>query len=202
MTDIQERKKRLITYGMYCNFIKEVKHFDNMQTHFRILASTILLGSFAAIGFLFSIENLKIPFERPYAAVIVSLIGISSLLTLWHVDLKFYERLLVSNFAEAYRLEKENNWLPKVHHNMLFDTHKKDHPSNIAYYYIGCVVTLIMTIGLSISYDFYFIHKHVVLAFINLLLAFFLSLFFFFYIKKKTKKISDLLNDIKYTNGE
>nr|NGX36714.1 hypothetical protein [Candidatus Anoxychlamydiales bacterium] len=43
MDKAKEEKKKLIIYGMYCNFIKEVKHFDNIQTYFRILSSTILL---------------------------------------------------------------------------------------------------------------------------------------------------------------
>src|SRR3972149_5438965 len=108
MKDNKEKQDILIKYGMYCNFIKEIKHFDNLQTQFRLIASTVLLGSIAAVGFLFSIDSLKVPFERSYAALIVAAMGISSLYTLWRVDLKFYEKLLASNFAEAYRLEKEN----------------------------------------------------------------------------------------------
>ena len=198
----EENKKKLITYGMYCNFIKEVQHFDNLQTHFRLLSSTILLGSIAAIGFLFSLETLTIPLGKSFVALLVSFIGITSLLTLWYVDLKLYERLLVSNFAEAYRLEKENDWLPKVHHNMLFASHKKDHPSNLAYYYIGCVETLILTIGLTITYDLYIVHKHTIWAVIALAFTFVLGIIFYLIIKRKTQKINDLLIQIGYIKEE
>jgi len=198
----EENKKKLITYGMYCNFIKEVQHFDNLQTHFRLLSSTILLGSIAAIGFLFSLENLNIPLGKSFVALLVAFIGITSLLTLWYVDLKFYERLLVSNFAEAYRLENENDWLPKVHHNMLFASHKKDHPSNIAFYYIGCIETLTLTIGLTITYDLYLVHKHMFWAIFVLVLTFVLGVIFYVFIKRKTQKINDLLEQIEYIKEE
>ncbi|MFA6119331.1 MAG: hypothetical protein WCT85_06325 [Parachlamydiales bacterium] len=194
----EENKTKLIAYGMYCNFIREVQHFDNMQTHFRLLASTILLGSIAAIGFLFSIENINLPFEKTFAAFIVSLIGISSLYTLWHVDLKFYERLLVSNFAEAYRFEEIHKWLPKAHHNMIRASHKKDHPSNVAYFYIGCITTIILTIGLTASYDLYLVHNCKILSIISLISSVLVSIIIFIFMKKKTNKINDLLKEINY----
>ena len=198
MDKAKEDKKKLITYGMYCNFIKEIKHFDNLQTYFRILSSTILLGSIAALGFLFSIENFQITLQRIFSSFIILLIGISTLFSLWHIDLKFYERLLVSNFAEAFRLENENDWLPKVHHNMLFGVSKKDHPSNVAYYYSGCILTLTLTGGLMISCDFYFHHNFLVFAIATLILTAIVMIIFHVIIKKRTKKISDLMKEINY----
>ncbi|NGX56376.1 MAG: hypothetical protein K1060chlam5_00614 [Candidatus Anoxychlamydiales bacterium] len=194
----KEDKKKLIAYGMYCNYIKEIKHFDTIQTYFRILTSTILLASFAAVGFLFSIPKLDIPFERSISAILVSVIGIASIFTLWHIDLKFYQRLLMSNFAEAYRLEKENSWIPKVHRNMLFATHKKDHPSNIANYYIGCLFSITITIGFAISYNLYAIQKKTIYSIVSIVVALILMAIFCFYIKKKTFKITDFLKEIKY----
>ena len=194
----KEDKKKLITYGMYCNFIKEIKHFDNMQTYFRILSSTILLGSIAALGFLFSIQTFQIAFQRIFSSCVILLIGISTLFSLWHIDLKFYERLLVSNFAEAFRLENENDWIPKVHHNMLFGVSKKDHPSNVAYYYIGCILTLTLTGGLMIGYDFYFHHNFLVSTIVTLVITVIFMIAFHVIIKKRTKKISDLMKEINY----
>lgn len=198
MDNEEEKKKKLIVYGMYSNFIKEVKHFDKMQIYFRILTSTVLLGSFAAIGFIFSIAKLVVPFERSFSACLVSLIGITAIFTLWYVDLKFYEKLLVSNFAEAFRLEKEYAWLPKVHHNMLFASNKKDHPTNIANFYIGGISTLLITIGFAVFYDLYYVHNKHFLGFLSFFSTLLLICFFYFSIKKKTKSINELLAEIKY----
>ncbi len=200
--DREEGKKKLIIYGMYCNYIKEIKHFDNLQTRFRILGSTVLLGTIAAIGFLFSLQQLDLPYRRTLAASFVSIIGIVGLLTLWRVDLKYYERLLVSNFAEIFRLEAENDWLPRPHHNMLFGKHKQDHPSNVAFYYIGGVCTITLTIGLTITYDFYDVHHLPIFAFISGFMTIALMGFFYFFIKKKTKKRSNLLKELNYIEEE
>jgi drug/metabolite transporter (DMT)-like permease len=194
----KEDKKKLIIYGMYTNYIKEIKHFDNIQTYFRILTSTILLATLAAIGFLFSIQKLDFPFERSIAAILLSVIGLASIFTLWHIDLKFYQRLLISNFAEAFRLEKENKWIPKVHHNMLFSSHKKDHPSNIAYYYIGCISSLILTISITIGYNLYAEQIKYIYSVFVIFIAICLITFFYFYIKIKTRKINEFLKEMHY----
>ncbi len=194
----EDKDNKLLIYGMYSNFIKEIMHFDNMQTYFRILTSTVLLGSFAAIGFIFSVAKLTIPFERSFAASVIAVIGVTTLCTLWFVDLRFYERLLVSNFAEAYRLEKENQWLPKVHHNMLYAVHKKDHPTNIANYYIGGISILMITIGLAVFYDFYYIHNERIYGIGSFILSLIIVLIFYVMIRKRTKSIRELLKEAKY----
>ncbi|MBN2479712.1 MAG: hypothetical protein JXA94_05745 [Parachlamydiales bacterium] len=193
-----DNKKKLITYGMYNNFIKEIKHYDNLQTQFRLLSSTVLLGSLAAIGFLFSVKQLNIPFARSFAALIVGIIGITALFTLWHIDIKYYEKLLVSHFAEAFKLEKENDWLPKVHHNMVYKEHKKDHPSNVAYYYIGCIITLTLTLGCTVSWVIYKIHNLLMHSILTITLTVFFIIIFFVILKKKSDRISDLLKKLHY----
>ncbi|NGX56752.1 MAG: hypothetical protein K1060chlam5_00998 [Candidatus Anoxychlamydiales bacterium] len=198
MDEKEKPSKTLIRYGMYCNFIKEIKHFDIMQTFFRLISSTILLSSIAAIGFIYSFKTFSFPFQRTAATLMISIIGISTLITIWFVDLKFYEKILVSNFAEAFRMEKDFDFLPKVHHNMLFSVHKKDHPSNVAFYYIGCINTIILTIGCIMSYDFYSVHKIPIVSITILVIMLTLLFLISFIIKKKTNKISDLMKKINY----
>ncbi len=198
----EKDKKKLITYGMYCNHIKEIQHFDVMQTFFRVLTSTLLLASFAAIGFIFSLAQTHILFGRLFIVIMIGFIGISSFFTLWYLDLVFYERLLVSHFAEAFRLEKEHEWLPKVQHNMLFSVHKQDHPSNIVYYYIGCVLSLIITIGLVVSANFYYIHDLPMNSLYTIIATVSLMILSVWFLKKKTKRISDFMISINYIGKE
>jgi len=194
---MKEDKEKIIIYGMYCNYIREIKHYDSIQTHFRLLASTILLAAFAAIGFVFSTRMSALPFERSFVVLIIMAISSVTLIIFWNIDLVFYEKQLVSHFAEALKLENENDWLPKVHHNMLFGKHKKDRPSNIVYYYIGCICSIIFITGLIISLNFFHLHHRPILALIVILSALILIVLVIVILKKKTKRMLIFMKEIK-----
>jgi hypothetical protein len=142
----------LIIFGIYCNFIESIKHFDHLQTNFRIMASTALLATFAAIGFIFSAQNKILPTDVLFSAILICLIGLSAIITLWHLDLVFYERLYISSFSELFDLECKHHWLPQVHHNILDGQKTQEKAANVIYYYIGCGGSLILTTGITVSY--------------------------------------------------
>jgi len=192
-----EKQDRLLSYGMYCHYIKDIKHFEMMQTYFRIMTSSILLGCFVAMGFIFSSAGTHIPFERSLAQIFISLIGIGAMITLWRLDLIFYERLLTCNFYEALKLEEKHSFLPKVHHNILYKFEHYDKPSTIVYYYIGCISTLVLTSGLFTFYHFRLqstlVKGAIVFAIMITLILFSLLL------KTKTKKRIFLINKLMKT---
>lgn len=192
--------RNLIIFGMYSNFIRAIQHFDSMQTFYRIMASTFMLGSFAALGFLFSSENKNLPYQNILPVLLVCCIGVISMIALWYLDLIFYERLLSSNFAEALKMEREYDWIPKVHTNMLQGSTSKDKPSNIVYYYIGSISSLLLTGGLICVYV---LAKHGLLLQLLAMAGTFLVIFgISFYLKKRTKKIRDLLDSLHIYPGE
>lgn len=195
---MKNNKEKLISYGMYCNFIRDIKHYESIQTNFRLLASTILLGSLAAIGFIFSTKIGRLPYERIISVIIIKAISIITMIIFWNIDLKFYEKQLISHFAEVYRLESEYDYLPKVHHNMLHGVHKKDRPSNIVYYYIGCIFSIIITTALVVSLDFFQLHNKPVFGLIFIANSLILMSIIFFILKRKTKKIITLLHEIYF----
>lgn len=190
----KNEQERVLIFQMYSNFIQSIKHFDIMQTFYRLMASTFLLGSFGAIGFLFSTQNKNLSYENIFPVILICCIGMASILSLWHLDLIFCERLLISNFAEAIKLEEKNDWLPKVHHNMLYGIHSQDKPSNVLYFYIGSGSSLLLTTGVvvitSMSYHDLWARSVV------LIITFVLILMLYFYLKSRTKKIKDLLKRI------
>ena len=147
-----KRESHLVLYLAYSNCIQAIKHFENVQTTFRVMTSTILLATFVGIGFIFSGENRQLPIDSFIAVAIVCSIGIAGIYALWHLDLIFYERLLTSFFAEAYDIEDRSNWLPKIHHKMVAGRLGEDKAKNLVFFYIGCGSTLIVTAGLVGTY--------------------------------------------------
>lgn len=190
----KEEKEKLIIYGSYSSYIHGIQHFDNMQNTYRMLTSTILLASFAAIGFMQSLKTTIFPFEKAIGILVIGIIGVASLLTLWHLDLIFYERLLMCNFAEAYKLECKYSWLPRVHYNMIHGKSAKDRPGNAVYFYIGCMASLVLMTGMLLSFH---AQKHSnILSIIFLILTFFTIGSIFIFLKMKTAKVRDLLNKL------
>jgi hypothetical protein len=93
------------------------RHFNDLQGKYRVMASTWLLATFAALGFIFTQTlNTRIPGELIAAGIATaSAIGIS---LIWVLDLLVYHRLLAAAFAEGYELEQQYDWLPCIHTNM------------------------------------------------------------------------------------
>lgn len=183
--------ERVIVYKMYSNFILSIKHFDVMQTFYRTMASTFLLGTFAAIGFLFSRQNISLSYENIFPLLLISAFGIASLFSLWHLDLIFYERLLVCNFEGALRLEKTHQWLPKVHHNMLKELSVQDKRTNVVYFYIGSITSLLLVDCILLVY---LLKKEGLFdQLIATITTAALVIIFSHYLKKRTKKMSTLI---------
>lgn len=116
--------------------IKEIgvqeRHFNNMCGKYKSLASTWLLSTFAAIGFLL-ISNVE-----PKALFIsaIAFAGSLGIFLLWLIDLKVYQQLLGANFVEGLSIEKKIDWLPKIRQN-IFNTQKTGSViSNLSWFYI------------------------------------------------------------------
>jgi ABC-type uncharacterized transport system fused permease/ATPase subunit len=92
------------------------RHFNQMQSVCRSLASTWLLATFAGIGYIFE------KFTANYgstgvsvAAALVALAGGTGISLLWIIDVVVYHRLLVAVAEQAKRLEAEHrNILPQL----------------------------------------------------------------------------------------
>ena len=104
-------------WKMYAEIGTIERHFNDLQSKYRVMASTWLLAAFTGIGFVFSKTlNTHIPEELIAAGIATaSAIGIS---LIWILDLLVYHRLLAAAFAEGYELEQQHSWLPCIHTNM------------------------------------------------------------------------------------
>jgi hypothetical protein len=93
------------------------RHFNDVQSSYRRLASTWLLADFAAIGFVISTKlNLLVPPELFIVALgIAGGVGICSI---WLLDLLLIQRLQDASFSQSRDLEEKHKWLPHVRTNM------------------------------------------------------------------------------------
>ena len=103
--------ERELTWKAAAELFAAERHFNQMQNHCRTLASTWLLAAFAGIGFLYKEQPF---FDTPLAAALVALAAAAGIFLLWILDVKVWHRLLLANSLAGYRIERENEWLPKV----------------------------------------------------------------------------------------
>ncbi len=124
------------------------RHFNEMQSRYRSLASTWLLATFAALGFVLSNENFEIPFPRLLAAAGLALAGATGIILLWILDLMVYHRLLEATYVEGLRFERLYRWLPKVRTNMWkTQSGKGVLPRVVWFYLIGAAILISIAIG-------------------------------------------------------
>lgn len=94
------------------------KHFNGLETNYRLLASTWLLGSMGTMGYLLtSLDTLSLNFW-----LLIGLIGFAAgvgILLLWILDMKVYHKLLEAVFIQGVLLEIKYDWLPKIRSDML-----------------------------------------------------------------------------------
>jgi len=188
------KDKKLRIFGVYIRIIDAIKHYDGVQTTYRTLSSTLLLSAFAAIGFLFSSKAAKLPFDKFIGVLFVCVTGLGALTILCVLDLFFQERLLIANFIEAIKLERDNKWLPTIHHDMLHNGIRHSAPNRKVFFYIGCSSCLIIFAGASLIYLFYSASLSLIIL-ISLLIVFFI-IFYSYFLLKITGRFDSLIKKI------
>ena len=147
------------------------RHFNELQGRYRVMASTWLLASFAALGFIFTQTlNTRIPGELIAAGIATaSAIGIS---LIWVLDLLVYHRLLAAAFAEGYELEQQHGWLPCIHTNMYNLHNGIGVLPKVVWFYLSGVTTMSLigstTLGLWLHEQYPTLFWSVLLGYIGL----------------------------------
>ena len=99
-------------WAMMLELGEQQRHFNQMQTQYRTIASTWLLATIAALGFVYSKEN--VPLSPDILAASLSVVAAIGIVLLWILDILVYHELLVVNFTQAERLESDYEWLTQV----------------------------------------------------------------------------------------
>jgi hypothetical protein len=111
---------------------EEERHFNTLQSVYRGVASSWLLATFGAVGFLLFDKDGHI--AHPWMAAAVCILGSFGVSLLWMLDLHIYHRLLVAAFDQGLALESKFKWLPQIRNTMLKHT-KGAVRKRLAWYY-------------------------------------------------------------------
>lgn len=182
--------KKSLVYASYSKVLQGGRYHGAIQTKYRVLCSSWLLATFAAVGFLLSKENL-LPLDHLLAAAIICVIGMIGIYILWYADTFVEELLLDINVVEGLRIEKENPWAPQIH-NTFLHLYKHTHARIVkVLFFIGCKSILMFTFGLTIA--FYFYKMSTFLTISSILFCIILNILSSKYMIAKAGKIQDFM---------
>jgi hypothetical protein len=124
------------------DYLKEIgvgeRHFNEIESKYRALASTWLLASFAGMGFVAT--SVGLPLSKEIVIFAISLAGTCGIQLLWVVDLLAYHHLLAAYYLEGLKIEASDPHLPQIGWNIwkqgIVETRLK-------LFYAGCSVALL-----------------------------------------------------------
>jgi|SRR5208283_2041290 len=125
---------------------EEERHFNQLQSVYRGLASSWFLATVGAIGFLLFNKDGKLVPQNYLFATVLCIAGMAGFVLLWVLDLQVYHQLLKSAFHEGLVLEQEFPWLPRIRTNMdVIDKKQNDASDHVLrklrlFYVIGTVL--------------------------------------------------------------
>ena len=88
-------------------------HFNNLCFKIRTLASTWLLATFAAVGFVLTKQG-DFFLQKPTIVILVCWAGAMGIFVLWILDLQVYQKLLNAWFDARKEIEEESRYLPQI----------------------------------------------------------------------------------------
>lgn len=123
-------------WSVYTEMGIEERHFNSLQSTYRTLASTWLLASFAAIGFVLSEKFIGCPFDKLLVVVAIGLMANIGIILIWNLDLNVYHPLLASAYRQGLNLEKTYPWLPQMRVNMMERMNNRGVVPRVVWFYI------------------------------------------------------------------
>lgn len=116
------------------------RHFNSIQEKYRVLTSTWLLATVAAVAYIF-VNKDHLPISPSVIASTIAFIGSIGVTLLWLLDVKVYQTFLSSFYEEGLILEQTQNWLPSIR-KRIRNRFKGKVPVLISIYYLGSMIFL------------------------------------------------------------
>jgi hypothetical protein len=121
------------------------KHFNGLETRYRLLASSWLLASLGACGYILQKEK-GMEFDKDLLIGLIGAMGSTGIFLLWLLDAKVYHKLLHCVFLQGINLEQQYSWLPKIRTDMLLSQETGD-VTRITGLYYTCSMLLLLIIA-------------------------------------------------------
>jgi hypothetical protein len=125
------------------------RHFNQIQSEYRKMASQWLLAAFGAIGLLLYSKDINTAtgLSPVLIASSVALATSVGILLLWHLDVHVYHRLLNACFKTGLDLESTHGYLPQIRTEM--NRNRKLVSQGLdRFYLIGLAVMTVVGLGL------------------------------------------------------
>ncbi len=126
------------------------RHFNQLQSMYRNMASAWLAATFAGFGWAFS-QSGQTFIDRDLMIAGISAAGAVGICLLWILDLLVYHRLLDACFVEGLTLEKAFPWLPPIRRNMMATQRGQGVLFRTVGFYVAPILLLIAISGGSTS---------------------------------------------------
>jgi hypothetical protein len=126
---------------LYLTIGESERHFNTIQSHYRLLASTWTLACIGGIGFVLTSEKISISLEKPIICFGIALASSVSILILWLIDIRVYQQLLSMFYNEGRVMEAVLPWLPQVRQETRL-RFRGSLPRLISWYYVSLFVFL------------------------------------------------------------
>jgi hypothetical protein len=100
-------------WAVMCELGEQQRHFNGLQSHYRTMASTWLLGALAGIGLIYS-DKVTMPVSPELVVAALAVAAAFGIVLLWMLDILVYHELLVANYEVGKTFESDYPWLPQV----------------------------------------------------------------------------------------
>ncbi len=129
------------------------KHFNDLQTEYRKLASTWLLASLGACGYVIKSSS-SLPYDHWYFVFGICIAASAGISILWMLDLRVYQKLLGAFFKEGFYLEMQHyKWLPPFRINIIASQKTGEIISKVQYYYFASI-SVLMALAIIALWNF------------------------------------------------
>src|SRR5258708_7592134 len=139
-------------WSMMQEFGLTERHFNEMESRYRALASTWLLATFAGIGYVAAHGHLGVKLNLWIVIAIIGLAGALGIGLLWNLDLLVYHQLLDVSFEEARKLEEIYKWLPPTRTRMIELMPGSGVLRRVVLFYIAGVDVLLSIVGIALAF--------------------------------------------------
>lgn len=146
-----ETKKTMI-YSLHVLLNQFESHLDTFTHKYKILTLRWLLATFAAVGFLFSVELSNPKINNLLMAGIVSLFGVIGITSIWYMDLFIFQKFWGVFFVEEVKMEKKHLFLTKIRDTSLSLDNIKTRIHGHGSFYIFSNIILTITGGVALSF--------------------------------------------------
>ncbi len=135
--------------------VKEIgeteRHFNGLESQYRLLSSTWLLSAFVGMGFILKTEAV-FPVDKWWLILAVCIVSSIGIFMLWRIDLLVYHKLLHSAFMVGTSLESEHKFLPDVRSRMLASQGGADVTKTVVLFYSVCISLLLSVALFTVIY--------------------------------------------------